>query len=388
MNAVQRIKLRRLLIDAWRNVPMYRALYEAAGLSERHLSMPDVLGRLPILTKAQLLATPQEKRVNGRFGRSRLTMESTTGSTGQPFSLYIDSRYRLLRNLRFLFALSSAGYRPWHRMLLLTDRHAGFVRRQNRYYQSVEQPSADILEAYLRVRPHVLYGFTTPLRLLAESIRGSRRSVPRPRLVVSTAEMLDSATREALAGAFDCPVIDFYGLTEMGLVAWQRRDASEYILATSSVLTELVPDSSSPDRYRLLLTNLDLRGSPIIRFDSGDLAHADLAGGKLRIRKFEGRIVDTLLARDGKELSPYRVTDALRDITGIKRFRISQRTLSELDIYLETEPGARNKAVEEVQAVFDSLLGAGLELNFTFSENLIADGARKFRPIESRVPRL
>lgn len=388
MNSIQRLRLRYLLADAWHNVPMYRALYETSGLSERDLAKPDVLSRLPILTKAQLLATPQEERVNRRFRRSELTMESTTGSTGQPFSLYIDSRYRLLRNLRFLHGLFSAGYRPWHRMLLLTDRYDGLKRKQNRYYQSVERPATEILEAYLRVRPQVLYGFTTPLRMLAETIRKAGKGVPRPRLVVSTAEMLDPAARESLSSTFGCPVTDFYGLTEMGLVAWQRPGADGYVLSSFGVITELVPDHSCPGRYRLLMTNLDLRGSPIIRLDAGDLAHAVFVDGKPRIRSFEGRLIDTLLTRDGSEISPYRVTDALRDIPGLKRFRILQQTRSALDVALEIDSvAARSEAIRQIRNILEKLLGPELQLNFSFSDQLIPAGATKFRPVESRVLR-
>jgi len=387
LNAIQRARLRRLLVDAWRNVPMYRSLYEASGLTEQELSAPDVLARLPILTKAGLLATPLDNRVNRRFDVSRLTRESTTGSTGQPFSLYVDTRYRVLRNLRFFYGLLSAGYRPWHRMLMLTDRHAGLSRRQNRYYQSVERPTSEVLDAYMQIRPHLLYGFTTPLRLLAESIRESRRNAPRPRLVVSTAEMLDSATRDALAETYRCPIIDFYGLTEMGLVAWQRPGVDGYVLSASGVLTELVPDNSCPGRYRLLMTNLDLRASPIIRFDSGDLAHAETINGKPRVSAFEGRVIDTIVARNGQELSPYVITDALRDVPGLQRFRICQHTVARFDIDLEVVSALRHEAVEQIQATFERLLGAGLDLRFGFSDNLVPEGTRKFRPVESRVLR-
>src|SRR5690606_16197593 len=115
-NAIQRARLRRLLVDAWRNVPMYRSLYQASGLTEQELSGPDVRARLPILTKAGLLATPLDNRVNRRFDVSRLTSESTTGWTGQRFSRYLDTRYRVLRNLRFFYGLLPAGYHPCDRM--------------------------------------------------------------------------------------------------------------------------------------------------------------------------------------------------------------------------------------------------------------------------------
>lgn len=387
LSRTQRRKLHRLLLDAWRGVPMYRSIYSRAGLTEHDLADPLILTRLPVLTKQQLVATPLEQRVDRRFDIAGLARETTTGSTGQPFSICIDRRYRFLRNQRFLRGLLAAGYRPWHRMLLLTDRHAGLSRRHHWYYQSVEVPTADILGAYAAVRPHLLYGFATPLRLLAEALLQRPRRLPTPRLVVSTAELLDAATRRTLESAFGCPVVDFYGMTEMGLVAWQTPGSDGYRMSRSAVLTELLPDNSCHGRYRMVMTNLDLRACPVIRFDSGDLALVGNSGGQARVTGFEGRVVDTILCRDGTELSPYRITDALRDVPGVKRFKVTQTDLSALAIDLEVEPDSRNQAVERIRAVLDELLGAGLELTFGFTDKLVPQGARKFRPVESQVAR-
>ena len=388
LNRLQQFKLRRLLLDAASNVPLYQALYEPLGLSNRELADPGVLCQLPILTKSMLLATGDEKRVNRRFKKESLIRESTTGSTGQPFSVLYDRRYLVLRNLRFLRGLLSVGFRPWHRMLLLTDRHPGFSRRTGWYYQSVERPTTEIVEAYRRVRPEVLYGFTTPLRLLAESLSRNSGYQSGPRLVVSTAEMLDAATRQTLEKTFGCPVADFYGMTEMGLVAWQRAGEASYTMAHSSVLTELLPDQDCPGRYRMLMTNLDLRATPIIRFDCGDLAFAEMANGRPVIRAFEGRQIDAIARRDGTTLSPYVVTDALRDVPGLRRFKVTQCELTRFEIAGEIAPSLRDEATRSITAVFEHMLGTGLELEFSFTDNLVPDSATKFRPVESRLVHL
>jgi phenylacetate-CoA ligase len=382
LGARQQRKLRKLLLDAWRNVPMYRSLYEALGLTERDLSDPQTFRSLPILTKRQLVATPLAERVNRRFDPSVLAKETTAGSTGEPFSLCIDARYRWARNLRFLRGLTAVGYRPWHRLLLLTDRHAGLSRRFRWHYQSIDAPAEAILDAYLGVRPDVLYGFTNALRLLASGLSCRPPGKP-PGLVVTTAEMLDPSTRQLLEQAFHCPVLDFYGLTEMGLVAWQRPGKDEYVMS-DGVLTELVPDESCQDRYRTVMTNLDLRATPMIRFDAGDLACAEYIDGVPRITAFEGRVIDALVCRDGTRLSPYRLTDALQYVAGVKRFKVTQRELAAIDIDLEADTALRNQAISEITAIFHRMLGPELDLRFNCSDRLVS-GMQKFRPVESLV---
>lgn len=388
LSSTQQRKLRRLLAEAVSHVPFYRRSWKGLGLSSGELADPAVLARLPVLTKAELAGIPARERASRRFDLGRLAEESTTGSTGQPFSLYVDAAYRRRRNARFLRALLSSGYRPWQRLMLLTDRHAGSgLRRGRLHYVSVEQPTDAIAEAYARIRPAVLYGFATPLRLLAEHLRAAGTDYPRPRLVISTAEVLDPATRRALAGAFSCPVADFYGMTEMGLVAWKRPGSAGYLMSHNAVVTEFVPAESCPGRYRMLMTNLDLLASPLIRFDSGDLAVLEEIDGKPTVTAFEGRRIDTVVCRDGSELSPYRITDALRDVAGLRRFRVTQRRTTDFAVDVEAEPAARETIARQIATIFDNLLGEGLQLEFTYSDRLVAEGARKFRPVTSEVPR-
>ena len=381
----QRQKLKTLLADAVANVPLYRTRYNGLGIDTSNDTIDVILQRLPVLSKSDLLATPPDERVNARFSHEQLIEESTTGSTGQPFTQYMEKAYVRQRNLRFLAALLSTGYRPWQRLMLLTDRYSTPTRRGKRFYEPVEQPTSGIFDAFQRLRPAALYGFTTPLRLLAESILKSGRPATGLRLVVSTAEMLDPATRRTLETAFRCPVYDFYGMTEMGLVAWQRRGADGYILATRAVLTEFIPSGSDDDRYRMCMTNLDLRAAPVIRFDSGDLARIRQSATGPVITAIEGRYIDTVLGRDDVEISPYRITDSLRDVPGVKRFKVTQRELTDFVVDLECAAALQHQATQRVAAVLAGLLGPGLQVEFRFSDRLLADGTRKFRPVESQV---
>ncbi len=380
----QRQKLATLLDDVSVNVPLYRKRYAGLGIG-RSSNTIDVLRRLPILSKTDLLATPADERLNGRFSREQLIAESTTGSTGQPFTQYMESAYVRRRNWRFLGALTATGYRPWQRLMLLTDRYATSTRRGKRFYVPVGQPTNGIFDAFRCIRPAVLYGFTTPLRLLAETILKTGHPATGLTLVVSTAEMLDSATRRTLEMAFRCPVYDFYGMTEMGLVAWQRRGADGYILATNAVLTEFIPSGANDDRYRMYMTNLDLRAAPVIRFDSGDLARIRQSATGPVISAIEGRYIDAVLGRNEVEISPYRITDSLRDVPGVKRFKVTQRELTNFVVDLECAAALQQQATQRVVDVLTGLLGPGLQVEFRFMERLLTDGARKFRPVESRV---
>lgn len=133
------------------------------------------------------------------------------------------------------------------------------------------------------------------------------------------------------------------------------------------------------------MTNLDLRAAPVVRFDSGDLARIRCTATGPVITAIEGRCIDTVLGRDAVEISPYRITDSLRDVPGVKRFKVTQRELTNFVVDLECAAALQQLATQRVVEVLTGLLGPGLQVEFRFIERLLADGARKFRPVESRV---
>ena len=388
LDRLSRFKLRRLLTDAAKNVSFYHNLFEKHRIAPDDLITPDILQRLPITSKSDLLAAGTEQLVNTRFDQEILIRESTSGSTGQPFSIYTEPRYRRRRNSRFLRALMSCGYRPGHRLMLLSDRYPQSRRLAgNRRFVSVEQSTENILQEYLSFQPTVLYGFMTPLRLLAERVANVQSPTFSPRLVISTAEMFDSATRRTLETVFQCPVCDFYGMTEMGLVAWQGPSTDAYILSNRSILTEFVPHDLQNGHYRLIMTNLDLHASPIIRYDSGDLVEIDAAGKIPLVRSFIGRQIDTIVDDDGVEVSPYRITDALGRVDGLKRFKVVQNRPGAATVYAEVNESNKHRVKQEIRDAFGKLFRRTVIATIEFEANMISEGTTKFRPIESRVSR-
>ena len=374
--------------DAATHVPMYRERTAPGDIGADVSSMQEMLSTFPVLTKADVMSTPADARIDERFaGRRRIT-ESTTGSTGQPFSLVVDPAYLRRRNLRFLRALVAVGYRPWQRFMLLTDRYTRPTRKLGtRYYESVEQPTASMLAAYLRIRPAALYGFTTSLRLLRDELPAGVDVAHSPAFVISTAEVLDAATRSSLESGFGCPVYDFYGMTEMGLVAWQHPRSDGRYAVSDSVVVELEPVAAGSDLHRVILTNLDLAITPFIRYDSGDLAVIAEHDGNVHITAFEGRRLDTIVLRDGSELSPYRITDALRDVPHLARFKVLQESLDRVRVDVEIDPAAFEGACADIRGILSRLLGDDVHVECRRQSTLLPAGARKFRPVESRVAR-
>lgn len=373
-------KLSALLKHARATVPFYRDLFDERGISADQLSDPNVLQCLPVLTKAQLQQFGA-RLLSDRYPAERRTVELTSGSSGQPFATHYDREYVIAKNLRFLRALFTCGYRPGKKLMLITERPTTRMSALRRWLYCPLDAAPEEHATRLRgFQPDYLYGCMTPLRLLARHLIDTGASFKPPSAVISTAEMLDPGTRALLERVFRAPVLDFYGMTEMGLVAWQASSGAPYVVATDGILIERITVPSAPGWSRLVMTNLDLWAMPMIRYDTGDTGAYGGAHGEDLLR-IEGRSVDCIIGPDQRLISPFQLTSALQHVGGLRRFRIRQTRPDEVEVDLEADVAASVTA--ETIARLAPLLGASFRIKPQIVGELRSGPGGKFRVVES-----
>lgn len=357
MNA---IRLRQILLDAVEHVPFYRQHWRNAGVDLTRISSAVHLEFLPVVRKSDLLACEPELRLDERYLRTPLRGESTSGSTGQPFEMPIDKQSLNRRRWRFVRALMDVGYSPGDRLMLITEppfpTGALFLRWT---YADLLRGEESVFATYARAKPHVLYGPLTSLVLLAKRMVARPAVKWRPRLIVSTAEQLTDANRALLESAFGARVADFYGMTELGLVAYSIPGLSGYRMLDRDFHVELLPAAKGSDLERLVVTDLGGGAMPLIRFDTGDLVRRDHARRGAPIVQISGRQVDCLKLASGRWLSPYEVTLALDRVDGIREYQVIQRNDLSVDLYVAAESAAASvldKARQVLAGVCEGLM--------------------------------
>ena len=211
LDRIQKKKLGRLVRHAYATVPYYRTLMDCAGIKPNDIRSPADLASLPLTRKHDLQVLSLANIISSEFDPDRLTVEHTSGSTGQPFSLYFDPGFLRTRNLLFLRALISCGYRPWKKLLLITDlkNKSGTGPLPGWYYTSILHPPEILLQDLNRIKPDILYGCMTPLKILADFLLTSGQRFHRPAAIISTAETLDTNTRHLIENAFTTELFDF-----------------------------------------------------------------------------------------------------------------------------------------------------------------------------------
>ena len=378
--------LLRLMTDAGRHVPLYRRLWAASGFDVDHPRVAGDFQHLPLLDKATLRACRPDDRLHARRRDIRLAEELSSGSSGEPLKVFKDRAAQLRRRWAFLRALVACGYRPGQRCLLLTSRRSATWPTVARWsYANIGEDTATLASRLDALRPDVLYGPLSTLELLAARFAQRTPRPAGPRLVVSTAEQLTRQRRATLERGFGAPVADFYGLSELGLVAYRTPGNPQFTPARSSLILEFFPIAGEPSIERLVVTDLAERTSPWIRYDTGDLVRRDPQLAGRPIVEFAGRSLDCIALPDGGLVSPYRLDVLLEHVPGLRAFEVVQQADFSLDVTLDMAPDIGEQACTTVRRGLESVVGNALAMRIRTGSIERSPAGTKFRPIRSLV---
>jgi len=159
----------------------------------------------------------------------------------------------------------------------------------------------------------------------------------------SVAGLLDQ-----LEVAWGARVLDHYGLTEVGPVAFEHADTpGSMAVLTSHYVAEII-DADAAGIGELVLTTLKRTSCPVVRYRTGDLVRLQgdrLVGGLL------GRIDDMLHVR-GNNVYPSAVEAIVRRFPEVAEFRLvveESGALADLRVELEPRPDAAGDLASRVQ---------------------------------------
>jgi phenylacetate-CoA ligase len=164
-----------------------------------------------------------------------------------------------------------------------------------------------------------------------------------------------ASTKSAIEAGWGARLIDHYGMTEVGPVAYERRDEPGFLsVIEKEIIAEVIdPATGRPtppgEIGELVVTNLGRPDSPLVRYRTGDLvrrtADGKIAGGVV------GRADDMLHVR-GNNLYPSAIEAVVRRFPEVAEFRIVVSKATALtDVEVRIEPNradATERLVSEV----------------------------------------
>jgi len=389
--------VREVVATAYAGCPFYRELYDAAGVGPADIRGAADLPRLPMVDKDLLRAAyPGRVTLPTRHRRHEY---STSGSTGNPFTVLLDddtmSRARALMLLRTVLAGWEFG-EPLFQTGMAVERGAlkSLKDRLLRVtYRSAYDLSPPVLDAYLDVIEakglRFAAGYAQSLYLLARRARETGRS-PRLQAAITWGSNLLAQFRTEIREAFGCETYDSYGIGEGMQIAAQSVHSGDLLHQFAlHVAAEIVRDGqpvAAGDRGEIVLTRLDAGAMPLVRYRVGDVGRAavgqpETGGINLPLwAGIDGRVSDIVRTPAGNQLIVEFFFGIMQYAPTISNFQVVQRSLDTLHVTIVTKPGYTpadwELVAREIRAKGDPDLK--LELEIVPDIPLAPSGKRRF----------
>ena len=406
LQALQVERLRALLIEVGKHVPYYGTLFKRMQFDPRAVASLADLQVLPLLDKATIRAQTEALKHQQARGLARF---NTGGSSGEPLIFFIGkervshdvaAKWRATRwwgvdigDPEMVVWGSPIELGAQDRVRRIRDK---LLRTQLLPAFEMSDARVDGFIASIRQRrPRMLFGYPSALAHIARhaQARGIAMDDLGIKVAFVTSERLYDDQRATIGRAFGCGVANGYGGRDAGFIAHECPSGGMHVTAEDIIVETIGPDgwpAPAGQPGEIVTTHLATRDFPFIRYRTGDVAvlgSAPCACGRglPLIKELQGRTTDFVLAADGTVMHGLALIYILRDLPGVRSFKIVQETLQHTLVQLVVDDRFARAQSADIVAAFQSRLGAAVHVDLQFVEHIAAEKSGKFRYVVSRV---
>lgn len=406
IEALRLERLQTLLNSVNAQVPYYRDLFAQIGFHPSDIRHISDLQQIPFLTKAEIHANTDALRAENAIGLARF---NTGGSSGEPLIFYI-GRERVAHDVAAKWRatrwwdvdIGDPEIVLWGSPIELgsQDRLRQIRDRLLRtHLLPAFEMSPDKVKGFLatirQVRPRMLFGYPSAFAHLATQAEalGLVMSNLGIKVAFVTSERLYDHQRERIERVFGCPVANGYGGRDAGFIAHQCPHGGMH-LTHEDIIVEIVDSAGQPlpagASGEIVVTHLATRDFPFIRYRTGDIGILDdqpcACGRPLPLlREIQGRSTDFLVATDGTVMHGLSLVYILRDLPGVRQFKIIQETRSLTRIQLVTDTAFADYRLDEIRQGVRARLGATIDVQIERLAEIPAESSGKYRYVVSHV---
>lgn len=397
MRRQQRERLVPLVSHAYETVPWYRSRFDQLGIRPQQLAEESAWRSLPPVTRFDIQqAGRQLHSTAAPATHGRVSTQWTSGSTAAPvmvlrteqtsaFWIAITLRHLQWQSCNLADKLAvirsvprgqadppaGARYDTWgiataRRMTtgpcVVLDVRTSIAEQAA--WLAREQP------AYLQTYPSIAF------ELARHSLEHGRQPMSL-RQVLTFGEVAEPHVRQACRQAWGATLLDAYSTNEVGYIAAQCDQCSEYHVQAENLLVEILDengrDCAAGEVGRVVITDLFNYAMPLLRYEIGDYAEVGgpcPCGRKLpTLRRILGRQRNMFLLLNGEKRWPAFDADVLGAFQGqlpVRQFQMIQHRRDEVEAKLVA---ARALTVEEeagIRAVLAECLGTDVRVRFSY----------------------
>ena len=332
----------------------------------------------------------------------RLELKKTSGSTGHPVRLCKDMEMAAQIDATMWALYAWHGIAPGMRHARFWGVPRGRVnqtirqsldtalqRKRFNAFQLTERRVKEFFFELLRFKPRYVHGYPSLVdefvRVASqESLDGRDLGV---RVVFLTGEMLRDPVRERVAAFFEAQVVNEYGCSESGLLAFGCEFGHDHLIPASAypeVLDSEHRRVSSGGIGEAVVTDLYGSHLPLLRYRLGDLIEVAEnsscpCGRSLPMVSISaGRISSMVILPDGSRLFPAVISYAMPP--GIRRFQAKQLAEDHFEVLIEVQSSEiAEVAMESCERGLKTALGGEVRIEVRITDKIPQDPSGKLR---------
>ena len=391
-------KLRDIVAHARRTVPFYQQAMSAAGLTE--LTSPTDLAKLPLLTR-DVLIRRQADLVSSEADTATLQRNYSSGSTGRRAEFQQDLDFRLwmrahqLRTYEwcgdwrlgepFVLLWGSEIYWSMKRWLDRLDNALSNRREFNTFRLSPGLIDA-VLDKLVAFDPVLISSYSNAIHLIAKRAAQRGIKVGRLRSVQNTSEPMPPELRQAVTDTCGCVVYDKYGMRETNIISHESPDHDGMLIQAENVFVEILDENDQPCPVgtpgRVVVTTLNNRSMPLIRYETSDLASLlapSLTSPFPRMSHVAGRLQDLIVTPAGDRVDAYLFSYLLMRFPEVHWFQVVQPELDRLLMHIYAPDGLTTATTSEITERIRYHTGFPFRVDFDLCREMPESATGKFR---------
>jgi len=378
----QLIQLKQILEFAKKHTAYYHNTLKNVSIDHDITCIKDV-NKIPRLPKKDV----REKSEEMKSDRKDLFENQTGGSTGIPLNFYNNKDFlftqKIAANIR---AYTVGGYRLGDKIGVIwgfdNDLPQWGLKGKiinhliaKQYNLNSFKLSKESMAAYIQrlAKSNVRYikGYATSLFEIASFILDEGFKFKHQiNALYSEAEKLDPQKREIIERAFNAKVFNLYGSREFGTIGIECIHHSGLHVNFEQLLVEV--DSNN----EILITSFCNLGTPMIRYEIGDLAEKLItekcACGRAsyRLSKIIGRESDNFKTANGKIIHGEYITHLFYNKPSIKQFQVIQKSFYNLIVKVVASQHDVKQEIGSVVEGINKAFGNDITINVEFVDSI------------------
>jgi phenylacetate-CoA ligase len=393
---IQERKLRELIHQAYYHVGYYRDIFDHLGLVPADIRTTEDLRKLPLLDKKTVRFYLYFDLLSDNHDKRRMLKITTSGSTGEPFVCYADKFQLEMRWAATLRSMEWTGYRfgdrqarLWHQTIgmsfgqVLRERIDTWLSRRL-FIPAYEMSDRNLSKSIAKLRkfkPVLIDGYAESFNFLAHYIKERGLEGVKPKGIISSAQTLPSQSRAAIETGFGCRVFDKYGSREFSGIAYESEGHDGHLVVAENYIVEILKDGRPAEPGELgevVITDLNNRCMPLIRYRVGDLAIATDSGapsscgrGLPRIGSIEGRAQAIIVGANGNYLPGSFFMHYFKDFDYvIRQFQIIQNRLGHMTLKIVKADRFTDQLFGKILEGLRKFVGEKMEIEIEYVDSI------------------